>query len=139
MRLTGTKFRISRGPALNPEHNMKYWRREPYMGFGADAHSFDGVRRRQNVESAKEYVERSRSGQPLWMEDTLACAEEEKFFVGLRLAEGVETDAADWLRYAGTFERFLAGGVMERNGRNLRLTARGIMISNEIFQEFIAA
>jgi oxygen-independent coproporphyrinogen-3 oxidase len=126
-------------PGFESRHNLKYWRREPYIGFGADAHSFDGARRWQNIESAKEYVERSRLGQGLRIEETLACAEEEKFFVGLRLAAGVETDDADWLRYAGTFERFLMGGVMEREGRNLRLTARGIMVSNEIFQEFIAA
>jgi oxygen-independent coproporphyrinogen-3 oxidase len=126
-------------PGFESRHNLKYWRREPYIGFGADAHSFDGIRRWQNVESAQEYAQRSRLGQSLRAEETLACAEEEKFFVGLRLAAGVETDDADWLKYAGTFERLLAGGVMERDGRNLRLTARGIMVSNEIFQEFIAA
>ena len=69
----------------------------------------------------------------------LACAAEEKFFVGLRMSSGVETDEADWQRYAATFERFISGGVMERDGMNIRLTARGIMVSNEIFQEFLAA
>ena len=29
-------------PGFESRHNLKYWRREPYLGFGADAHSFDG-------------------------------------------------------------------------------------------------
>ena len=49
-------------PGAESLHNLKYWRREPYAGFGADAHSFDGVLRRQNVESPQEYVARSREG-----------------------------------------------------------------------------
>jgi len=126
-------------PGAESLHNLKYWRREPYVGFGADAHSFDGSLRWQNVESAKEYVERSQRGENLRTEETLACAAEEKFFVGLRMSSGVETDEADWQRYAATFERFISGGVMERDGMNIRLTARGIMVSNEIFQEFLAA
>jgi oxygen-independent coproporphyrinogen-3 oxidase len=62
---------------------------------------------------------------------------EEKFFVGLRLSEGVATDESDWRRYGAAFERFLSGGVMERSGDRLRLTPRGILVSNEIFQEFL--
>jgi coproporphyrinogen III oxidase-like Fe-S oxidoreductase len=49
----------------------------------------------------------------------------------------VAADQTDWARFGGVFERGLAGGVMERTGDRLRLTARGIMVSNEIFQEFI--
>ena len=45
-------------PGAESLHNMKYWRREPYTGFGADAHSFDGRWRWQNVESARDYVAR---------------------------------------------------------------------------------
>ena len=62
---------------------------------------------------------------------------EEKFFVGLRLTRGVDTDASDWARFGRAFERFLSMGVLERSGDRLRLTARGVMVSNEIFQEFL--
>ena len=37
-----TRSRISRGPGGESRHNLKYWQLEPYVGFGADAHSFDG-------------------------------------------------------------------------------------------------
>jgi oxygen-independent coproporphyrinogen-3 oxidase len=114
-------------------HNLKYWRREAYVGFGSDAHSFDGRARWQNPESAAEYVERGASR----AEQVDADAVEEKFFVGLRMSEGVTADAADWERFGGVFERFLSGGMMERAGDRLRLTPRGIMVSNEVFQEFI--
>jgi oxygen-independent coproporphyrinogen-3 oxidase len=120
-------------------HNLKYWRREPYMGFGADAHSFDGVRRWSNVENAGEYADLALRGASVRAGETLPDALEEKFFVGLRLSEGVAAEAADWERYGPEFERFLAAGVMEKSGNRLRLTPRGIMVSNEIFQEFIAA
>lgn len=126
-------------PGAESLHNLKYWRREPYIGFGSDAHSFDGSSRWQNVETAREYVERYQKGEPVRVETTRPDPVEEKFFVGLRLAEGVEPTESDWLRYGAAFERFLSAGVMERYDGRLRLTPRGIMISNEIFQEFIAA
>ena len=46
-------------PGFESRHNLKYWRLEPYVGFGADAHSFDGATRWQNVESPADYVARS--------------------------------------------------------------------------------
>jgi len=120
-------------------HNLKYWRREPYLGFGSDAHSFDGTTRWQNVETAPEYVEKSESGESVRAESTQPDPVEEKFFVGLRLAEGVHPDESDWLRYGSAFERHLATGMMESADGRLRLTNRGIMVSNEIFQDFLAA
>jgi oxygen-independent coproporphyrinogen-3 oxidase len=126
-------------PGFESLHNLKYWKREPYLGFGADAHSFDGTMRWQNTETARDYVKRFGSGQSVRTETTGAIAEEEKFFVGLRLTEGVAADSGDWQRFGPAFERFLATGMMEREGERLRLTPRGIMVSNEIFQEFIAA
>ncbi len=115
-------------------HNLKYWRREAYVGFGSDAHSFDGSTRWQNVETVAEYIDRRAPR----TEETKPDAAEEKFFVGLRLAEGVPPDEADWQRFGNVFERFLSEGLMERQGERLRLTPRGIMVSNEIFQEFVS-
>jgi oxygen-independent coproporphyrinogen-3 oxidase len=118
-------------------HNLKYWTRAPYIGFGADAHSFDGARRWQNVESAQDYVARSERGDAILSEETSPDPLEEKFFVGLRLSEGVHANEQDWQRYGATFEHFLSAGVLERANGKLRLTPRGVMVSNEVFQEFI--
>ncbi len=126
-------------PGSGSAHNLKYWRRDPYFGFGSDAHSFDGVTRWQNVETALEYVEKWQRGETVRSDFSQANAVEEKFFVGLRLTEGVQPDASDWIRYGAAFERHLSSGMMESANGRLRLTDRGIMVSNEIFQEFIVA
>jgi oxygen-independent coproporphyrinogen-3 oxidase len=113
-------------------HNLKYWKLEPYAGFGADAHSFDGRTRRQNAETATEYIAApgARSSEP--------SREDERFFVGLRLTAGIRPEPEEWRRYAEPIERFVANGLMETSEGVLRLTGRGVMLSNEVFQEFLA-
>ena len=118
-------------PGCESPHNLKYWRLEPYAGFGADAHSFDGRTRRRNPETVREYLE----GRPV--ESTPACLEEERFFVGLRLAEGIEPETAEWRRYETPIRRFLDDGLLEFDGQRLRLSGRGVLLSNEVFQEFL--
>ncbi len=120
-------------PGLESRHNLKYWRRESYLGFGADAHSFDGSSRWQNAEMAGEYVDRHTNGLPPAIECTAATFGE-PFFLGLRLNEGVE---ADWSAFAPAVQQFVADGLIERTGNRLRLTPRGIMLSNEVFAEFV--
>ncbi len=118
-------------PGFESRHNLKYWRLEPYVGFGADAHSFDGQVRRRNPETVRDYLH----GCPV--ESTPARPEEERFFVGLRLLEGIEPEAAEWRRYEAPIRRFLDGGLLERAGGRLRLSGRGVLLSNEVFQEFL--
>lgn len=122
-------------PGFESRHNLKYWRREPYIGFGADAHSFDGTVRWRNVETAADYMERP----GIREEATPANAVEEKFFVGLRLTEGVRPTEEEWRHYDAPIRRFLDAGFLQRDGASLRLTSRGVMISNEVFQEFLDA
>lgn len=118
-------------PGFESRHNLKYWRLEPYVGFGADAHSFDGRWRRQNPESVAEYLAACTvAAEP-------AHPEEERFFVGLRLEEGVTVTAAEMERYREPIGRFVEQGLVERRGSALRLTNRGILLSNEVFQEFL--
>jgi oxygen-independent coproporphyrinogen-3 oxidase len=125
-------------PGMESLHNLKYWQLEPYIGFGADAHSCDGHERWGNVESATEYVARWRAGQPVRHVAEPACAQEEKFFVGLRLMAGVQPDASDWKRYGGSIRRLLDNGLLEKSAERVRLTPRGVLVSNEVFQEFVA-
>jgi oxygen-independent coproporphyrinogen-3 oxidase len=122
-------------PGRESKHNLKYWRLEPYVGFGADAHSFDGARRWQNIETAAEYVDRASTV----AEYTNARLDEEKFFVGLRLDEGVDPTAEEWRRFEEPISRFVREGLLERAGSTLRLTNRGVLLSNEVFQEFLTA
>jgi oxygen-independent coproporphyrinogen-3 oxidase len=121
-------------PGRESLHNLKYWRLEPYVGFGADAHSFDGTTRSRNVESPQDYLTRSESP---CAETTPANIAEERFFVGLRLSEGIRPTAEEWQRHAEPIRRFLDAGLLATDGGALRLTGRGVMLSNEVFQEFI--
>jgi oxygen-independent coproporphyrinogen-3 oxidase len=113
-------------------HNLKYWRLEPYLGFGVDAHSFDGTRRWSNPDTLEEYL--NRCGEPPVMTDR----EEEHFIVGLRQADGIAPSPAEWQRFRTPIERGIHAGVLECDGGVLRLTPRGFLISNEIFQEFLS-
>jgi len=120
-------------PGFESRHNLKYWRHEPYLGFGADAHSFDGRCRRQNAETAKEYVERYAKGLP-FTTSTADAEPGEELFLGLRLDQGIE---ADWSPYADAVQRFEEDGLLERTGNRLKLTPRGVLLSNEVFAEFV--
>jgi oxygen-independent coproporphyrinogen III oxidase len=119
-------------PGCESRHNLKYWKLERYAGFGADAHSFDGVSRCQNPESVEDYLAH-RPG-----ETSAAHPDEERFFVGLRLMEGIRPEPAEWERWAQPIRRFLDDGLLETEAGVLRLTPRGVLLSNEVFQEFIS-
>ena len=114
-------------PGFESRHNLKYWKREPYLGFGADAHSFDGTLRWQNPESAADYV-----AAPSALERVAAEPLSESFFLGLRLREGVEGNA-----FPDVIEKFVHDGLLERAGARVRLTPRGVLLSNEVLAEFV--
>ena len=129
------RYEISNFARLGFEsrHNLKYWKLEPYAGFGADAHSFDGLRRTQNPESITDYLAHAA------IESTDANPAEERFFVGLRLAEGIQPSDSERAQFAAPIRRFLDAGLLEESGGALRLTKRGVLLSNEVFQEFLTA
>jgi oxygen-independent coproporphyrinogen III oxidase len=120
-------------PGWESRHNLKYWLLEPYIGFGADAHSFDGRMRRSNPESPQDYV----AGTGAEETGQEACPTEERFFVGLRLTEGVLPSASERSLFREPIQRFLDAGLLETHGERIRLTSRGILLSNEVFQEFL--
>jgi len=118
-------------PGFESLHNLKYWTLQPYVGFGADAHSFDGLMRSQNPESIERYLEPHR--------DPAECGDptHERFFVGLRLTAGIRPSPEEWDRFQQPIQRCLADGLLETAGGMLRLTSRGVMLSNNVFQEFL--
>jgi oxygen-independent coproporphyrinogen-3 oxidase len=118
-------------PGRESRHNLKYWKLEPYAGFGADAHSFDGRIRRQNAESIEEYL----AGRT---EEPAPAHADERFFVGLRLMEGVRPTGEEWQRYEQPIRRFVDAGLLESANGTIRLTGRGVLLSNEVFQEFLS-
>lgn len=122
-------------PGFESLHNLTYWRREPYVGFGLDAHSFDGRQRWANSADLSNYMAAIREGtQP---QSEAVDDEEEHFFVGLRMARGIQPTEAERRRFRGPIERWRTEGLLLDDGVTLRLSNRGILLSNEVLQEFI--
>jgi oxygen-independent coproporphyrinogen-3 oxidase len=134
-------------PGRESRHNLKYWRMEPYLGFGAGAHSFDGEHRWSNCLSAAEYTAALARGEiPMAEFQTLSPEQwiEEYFFTGLRQAAGVDwpralegKEAGETQRWQATIDSLLERGLLERRGKTVRLAEPAYLISNEVFQEFL--
>ena len=113
------------------KHNLKYWRLDPYVGFGLDAHSFDGRLRSSTPDTLDDFFNQGRQNV------VEVDPSEEHFFVGLRLAAGMEPSAQEWSRFARPITKWLDAGLLEQAGARLRLSDRGFLLSNEVLQEFI--
>src|SRR5712692_2264862 len=137
-------------------HNLKYWTRQPYLGFGVDAHSMlqAGGRGHDIADRGKESV---RFATPDSLEAYLAAAPlkqtlvspsaalEETFFLGLRLSRGVDLTqvAAEFgeeavAEFSATITEFVGTGLLGRQGNAIQLTPRGRLLSNEVFEKFIS-
>jgi oxygen-independent coproporphyrinogen III oxidase len=134
-----TRYEISNFAMVGHEsrHNLKYWRLEPYVGFGLDAHSFNGRERWSNADTLRAYFEQRDHGNPERHELTTTDPSEEHFFVGLRLMNGITPTREEWSRFAEPIQKWTQAGMLERNGSQLRIAERGVLLSNEIFQDFI--
>jgi oxygen-independent coproporphyrinogen-3 oxidase len=131
------------------QHNLKYWRRQPYLGFGIDAHSMlrthaGATLRFGTTDDFDAYLE-----SPGWSEPRRLDREEEMdeaWFLGLRLNEGVSLAALRGEFSASAVREFLST-IAELEDDNLltfvggdrvALTARGRLLSNEVFGRFLA-
>jgi oxygen-independent coproporphyrinogen-3 oxidase len=123
-------------PGFESLHNLKYWRMEPYVGFGAGAHSFDGATRWHNVETAAEYVQRGGLARAAQSPARLG---QERLFTGLRLSAGLPLTPGDWRLYGDAIRRRIHDGLLELDAQGAaRLTRRGVLLSNEVFSEFVS-
>ena len=130
-------------PGFPSRHNLKYWRREPYLGFGAGAHSFSGTERWANVHDAAAYVASVSAGQSAVESiDTVTreLAFEEELFLGLRQLAGIDLRRIE-RQYGVDLEAKLlhlaSRGMVEREGNMLRLPADKLSVSNEIIVELL--
>jgi oxygen-independent coproporphyrinogen-3 oxidase len=130
-------------PGFESKHNLKYWRREAYWGFGAGAHSFSGTQRWANAHDAAEYVGAIESGRlPAEQLEavTQESALEEELFLGLRQLDGIDVGRIEREYGVGLgtrFEGLQAAGLLERDGDVVRLAPAKLSISNEVFVELM--
>jgi oxygen-independent coproporphyrinogen-3 oxidase len=130
-------------PGFESRHNLKYWRREPYLGFGAGAHSFSGAQRWANAHDAAAYVGAMQDGRvPAEQLEavTRESALEEELFLGLRQLDGIDVGRIEREYGVGLGERFKglqAAGLVERMGDVVRLAPARLSVSNEVFVELM--
>lgn len=130
-------------PGFRSRHNLKYWRREPYLGFGAGAHSFDGCERWANAHDPAAYVSAIEVGRlPAEQHEVITNdkALEEELFLGLRQLEGI--DLARIEKHYDTnlrnrVEALHANGLVNFDGTRLRLNPSRLTIANEVFVELL--
>jgi oxygen-independent coproporphyrinogen III oxidase len=124
-------------------HNLKYWKREAYLGFGAGAHSFSGTERWANAHDAAKYVNAVEDGRlPVEQHEILTAEQalEEELFLGLRQLDGVDVGKIErdyGVPLAGRFDQLALMGLVEREGNVVRLAAGKLTVSNEVFVELL--
>lgn len=131
-------------------HNLKYWTRRPYLGFGVDAHSMlrsatpeVAAMRFSTADVLEKYVAGSSLQKSAVSREN---ALEECFFLGLRLNRGVSLrEVAATLgqqaidEFSPVIAELIADGLLQGDGDCIRLTSRGRLLSNEVFQSFLVS
>jgi oxygen-independent coproporphyrinogen-3 oxidase len=133
-------------PGCQSLHNLRYWQRRPYLGLGPSAASQAGALRWAEAENVEAWLGQAPAPeiQRLTAEESLA----EIPLLALRTSNGVAWRGlaahADTLGLGGLAKKwekeldpFVDGGLLEWRGEALRLTARGMLLSNSVFQVFV--
>jgi oxygen-independent coproporphyrinogen-3 oxidase len=138
----------SRGPELRCRHNLRYWRREPYLGFGAGAHSFLEERRWWNVRPIPEYIallDAGRSAEGGGEQISRAIAMVETMMLGLRLVQEGVAEADFLQQYGVALQEAFGPELADLRGRQLlecdagrwRLTPQARLLGNQVFGAFL--
>ena len=124
-------------PGRESRHNSAYWSREPYLGFGAGAHSFDGDRlRRWNTPDIDAYIETSPFGSEQLTDREIL---EEKLMLGLRTTAGLDLATLSpaeqaQLKKTTLEELSRAGKLMVEAGR-IRIPQKELFVSDWIVSQ----
>jgi len=144
-------------------HNLKYWERQPYIGFGLDAHSMlhagEGAVRFANTSDLDQYLGNAVGTTPFLVMESVErgavpevdvvgrdAAFEESLFLGLRLVEGVDLNQLRsqfgevMLKEAmPALLEVRDAGLLELNADRMRLTPQGRLASNEVFSRLLVS
>ena len=151
-------------PGHECRHNLTYWHNLPYAGLGAGAHGWFAGHRYSQARPVHDYISRVRAsvrGQPAGgagmraaslpggavVEDeaiSRSLEQAETAMLGLRLVEGIDLEAFE-RRYGTGFDAVFGArlapvdsyGLLEMREKRLRLTARGRLLGNEVFERLL--
>ncbi len=130
-------------PGFESIHNLAYWLNAEYYGFGVSAHRYIGGVRSSNWRSLARYM-RDSDGCETHEQIDAATRLQEAIMLGLRMRAGIDLDAfaaehgVDLMQSARKpIEKFVDGGFLEIQQGRLRITSRGVPVSNGIIAELI--
>ncbi len=134
-------------PGKACQHNLVYWKCEPYLGLGLGAHSLFDNRRYYNEEEMKLYIENSGNLDKIRNEEeklTRKALIEEYIFLGLRLTEGIHLEKFQekfgesiWEIYPNALKKWLELGVMIQEENRIYLSSYGLDVCNEVCASFL--
>jgi coproporphyrinogen III oxidase-like Fe-S oxidoreductase len=140
-------YPLSPIPSRACHHNLAYWLNADYLAAGAGAHGHIFPRRYADVLGIDEYIARVRSGaSPIaeTTELTRADLQAETMFMGLRLNAGVgyahfrDRCGAEMRDvYGATLDELADLGLIDHDDVGVRLTDRGRMLGNQVFERFV--
>ena len=128
-------------------HNLGYWDRVEYLGIGAGSSSLIKGERFDHIRDREAYIEKIRNGEPILIDREILSVEsqmEEFMYLGLRKIEGVSrTDFQNYFGknvddvYGEILDKLEEEQLLEFSGNRIRLTHRGMDVSNCVLAEFL--
>ncbi|MCP4898620.1 MAG: radical SAM family heme chaperone HemW [bacterium] len=138
---------FARSERHQSQHNLKYWRHEPYLGLGPSAHSFDGSRRWWNFSKLRLWASAiAMGGSAVEETENLNPLElaTEAVMLGLRTYEGVDLERVEKtfgveLRAANklALQRFMERGQIKVSGTCVRPTLEGLAVADSLAQGIV--
>ncbi len=129
-------------PGFRSRHNSSYWQGIPYIGIGAAAHSYDIKTRQWNISDIDEYIKSIDKGIiPMEYEpinddtrynDTITTA--------LRTAEGIDMTSLSTKHRdhcLASAETYITQGLLELKNNRLRISRKGIFVSDMIMSDLM--
>lgn len=123
-------------------HNSCYWQCENYYGFGLSASGYIDNNRYTNTYNFIDYIKNptTKKYETLTLQEKI----EEEIFLGLRLIKGIDFNYINqkfniniYQKYKKEFDKYLNLNLMEKTPNGVKLTTKGILLSNEILCDFV--
>ena len=134
-------------PGKECRHNLGYWDRVEYLAIGAGSSSLIKGERFDHIRDRKAYIEKIRNSEPILIDREILSVEsqmEEFMYLGLRKIEGVSrTDFQNYFGknvddvYGEILDKLEEEQLLEFSGDRIRLTHRGMDVSNCVLAEFL--
>ena len=134
-------------PGFACRHNIGYWKRTDYLGFGPSAASLFGNRRWTNTADRSLYLKACGALEKIREDEEILSrqdAMEEFMFLGLRMTQGISTAEFEekfgkeiHAVYGGVLKKYEAMHLLQEHSGRLALTRDGISVSNVILADFL--